>query len=100
MYTVTYINKDGLTLQKVFTYWYQVNNFISCVDWLRIEDLEYNNEPDCKVCLEPQYCECNCGTCSDSRAIYLESIEESELNETTAQIMMDEISNDIEKDGQ
>ena len=42
MYRITYINKHGLTLQKLFTYWYQVNDFISQVDWLRIEDLESN----------------------------------------------------------
>lgn len=62
------------------------------------------SEKDCKVCLEPQNCDCKCGTCEDTRVIYLESIEpeqiDSEMNETIAQLLMDEISNDIEKESE
>jgi hypothetical protein len=58
------------------------------------------NEKDCKVCLEPQNCECNCGTCSDAKALYEDSISiENDPDEVKCYEMYLENLNDIEKDG-
>ena len=72
------------------------------------------NEPDCKVCLEPQHCECNCGTCSDARSMMdeesmfkLPDIDDdmglgktNDPDEIECHEMFLENLNDIEKDGQ
>jgi hypothetical protein len=69
-------------------------NIISC-------DCPICNEKNCKVCLTPQFCECNCGTCSDARCGLDEELMESEPNEIEVQLnkIFLENLNDIEKDG-
>lgn len=59
------------------------------------------SKKDCKVCLEPQHCECNCGTCQDARCMLdeelMEQVSESDIK---SHEMFLENLNDIEKDEQ
>jgi hypothetical protein len=59
------------------------------------------DEKDCKVCLEPQYCECKCGTCEDARSMMDDGISiNNGPDEIECHEMFLENLNDIEKDGQ
>lgn len=61
------------------------------------------NEKDCKVCLEPQYCECKCGTCEDARSMMIPDEDDDVimiLDKVDYIEMAAELMNDIEKDGQ
>jgi len=81
---------------------------------MKLCDCPICSEKDCKVCLEPQYCECNCGTCEDAKSILFDEImdkltedcgvnTENSFNtppdETECHEMFLENLNDIEKDG-